>query len=334
MQAVFQTQSGKPDVLQLGELPTPTCGPKDVLVSNLATSVNPRDCLIRAGRYQLQFLVPKFPLVLGSDCYGRVLSTGDQVSDFNIGDLVYGLKNPSHGLGTYSDHVVIPAKNVAHAADNISIEQAAGVPLCALTAWQALVEQGGLATEAPITSPKRVLVIGASGGVGSFAVQIAKALSSHNTGAKVDGICSAANAQFVKSLGADHVYDYKTQNLKTLTGQYDIIFDTIGRHSPASCKHLLSKHAAFVTTVPASAFMLQHLASKFLALLSIPHKRKRVVMVKPNQEQLTAITHFIQQGKIIPAVDSIYAMEDATEAHLRSQSKRAVGKIIIRTQSS
>ena len=331
MQAVFQTQSGKPDVLQLGELPTPTCGPKDVLVSNLATSVNPRDCLIRAGRYQLQFLVPKFPLVLGSDCYGRIASIGAEVNEFNVGDFVYGLKNPSHGLGTYSDHVVIPAKNVAHAADNISIEQAAGVPLCALTAYQALVDHGQLSHS---NKNKRVLIIGASGGVGSFAVQIVKALSPHNTGAKVDGICSAANAQFVKSLGADHVYDYKTQDIKTLTGQYDIIFDTIGRHSPASCKHLLTKNAAFVTTVPAPAFMLQHLASQFLAMLSIPHKRKRVVMVKPNQEQLTAITHFIQQGKIIPAVDSVYAMEDATEAHLRSQSKRAVGKIIIRTQPS
>lgn len=336
MKAVFQTRCGKPNVLELGELLTPTCGPKDVLVSNLATSVNPRDCLIRAGRYQLQFLVPKFPLVLGSDCYGRVVSIGAEVNEFNVGDFVYGLKNPSHGLGTYSDHVVIPAKNVVHAADNISIEQAAGVPLCALTAWQALVEQGGLTTKSHTHTEKnkRVLIIGASGGVGSFAVQIAKAISSNSLISQVDGICSAANAQFVKSLGADHVYDYKTQDIKTLTGQYDIIFDTIGRHSPASCKHLLSKNSAFVTTVPAPAFLLQHLASKFLAILSIPHKRKRVVMVKPNQEQLSAITHFIQQGKIVPAVDSVYAMEDATEAHLRSQSKRAVGKIIIRTQPS
>ncbi len=333
MKAVFQTRSGKPNVLELGELPTPTCGPKDVLVSNLASSVNPRDCLIRAGRYQLQFLVPKFPLVLGSDCYGRVLSTGSDVKKFKTGDLVYGLKNPSHGLGTYSDHVVIPANNLALAPKNISTEQAAGVPLCALTAWQALIEQGSLATETTTASSKRILVIGASGGVGSFAVQIAKALSSNTASVAVDGICSAANAQFVKSLGADHVYDYKTQDIKTLTGHYDIIFDTIGRHSPASCKHLLSKHAAFVTTVPAPAFMLQHLASKFLAMLSIPHIRKRVVMVKPNQEQLTALTHFIQQGKIVPAVDSVYAMEDAAEAHLRSQSKRAVGKIIIHTQS-
>lgn len=322
MKAIFQTRKGKPDVLELGELPTPSCGPKDVLVSNLATSVNPRDCLIRAGRYQLQFLVPKFPLVLGSDCYGRVLSTGEQVNDFAVGDLVYGLKNPSHGLGTYADHVAIAAKNVAQAPTNISAEQAAGVPLCALTAWQALVDHGQL------YKGHKVLVIGASGGVGSFAVQIAKALSSN-----VDGICSAANAPFVQSLGAERIYDYETQDLKSLTGQYNIIFDTIGRHSPAACRHLLSKNAAFVTTVPAPTFMLQHIASKFLSMLLIPHIRKRVIMVKPNQQQLTAITDFIQQGKIVPAVDSVYAMEDVAEAHLRSQSKRAAGKIIIRTQS-
>jgi NADPH:quinone reductase-like Zn-dependent oxidoreductase len=321
MKAVFQTRSGKPDVLTLGDLPNPTCGPKDVLISNLATSVNPRDCLIRAGRYQLQFLVPKFPLVLGSDCYGRVLLTGADVSNFKAGDLVYGLKNPSHGLGTYADHVVIPAKNLAQAPANISAEQAAGVPLCALTAWQALVGHGQL------NKGHKVLVIGASGGVGSFAVQVAKALSSN-----VDGICSAANAPFVESLGADRVYDYKTQDIKNITGQYDIIFDTIGRHSPANCHHLLSKNSTFVTTVPAPIFLLKHLASKFLSLLSIPHIRKRVVMVKPNPKQLTAITEFIQQNKIVPAVDSVYAMEDVAEAHLRSQSKRAVGKIIIRTQ--
>jgi NADPH:quinone reductase-like Zn-dependent oxidoreductase len=323
MKAIFQTRKGKPDVLELGDLPNPTCGPKDVLVSNLATSVNPRDCLIRAGRYQLQFLVPKFPLVLGSDCYDRVLSTGNQVNDFAVGDLVYGLKNPSHGLGTYADHVVIPAKNVAQAPTNISGEQAAGVPLCALTAWQALVDHGQL------NKGHKILVIGASGGVGSFAVQIAKALSSN-----VDGICSAANATFVQSLGADRVYDYKTQDIKSLTGQYDIIFDTIGRHSTAACRHLLSKNSAFVTTVPAPAFMLQHMASKFFSMLSIPHIRKRVVMVKPDQQQLTTITDFIQQGKIVPAVDSVHAMVDVAEAHLRSQSKRAVGKIIIRTQHS
>ncbi len=333
MKAVFQTRNGKPDVLQSSELPTPTYGPKDVLVSNLATSVNPRDCLIRAGRYQLQFLVPKFPLVLGSDCYGRIVSTGADVNGFNIGDLVYGLKNPSHGLGTYSDHVVIPANNIAFAPDNISIEQAAGVPLCALTAYQALVEHGQLTQkkEQP-NKRKRILVIGASGGVGSFAVQIAKALSSKDITIQVDGICSATNAQLALSLGANRVFDYKTQELKTLTGQYDIIFDTIGRHSPATCRHLLSTGATFVTTVPTPSFLLKHLASKFLSLLSIPHIRKRVVMVKPNQEQLSEITRLIEQKAIVPVVDSVYAMAEAADAHLRSQSKRAVGKIIIRTQ--
>lgn len=328
MKAIFQTRSGKPDVLQVGDLPSPACGPKDVLVSNLATSVNPRDCLIRAGRYQLQFLVPKFPLVLGSDCYGRVLSTGADVHNFNVGDLVYGLKNPSHGLGTYADCVSIAAKNLARAPDNLSIDQGAGVPLCALTAYQALVDHGQL-QQKQRRKCQRILVIGASGGVGSFAVQIAKAF-----GAKVDGICSASNAELVQSLGAERVFDYKTQDIKTLKSQYDIIFDTIGQHSPATCRHLLAKNAAFVTTVPAPSFLLKHLASKLLPLLSIPHIRKRIVMVKPNQEQLTAITDFIQKGKIVPMVDSVYAMEDVTDAHLRSQSKRAVGKIIIRTQDS
>ncbi len=328
MKAIFQTRTGKPDVLQLGELPTPTCGPEDVLVSNFATSVNPRDCLIRAGRYQLQFLVPKFPLILGSDCYGQVLSTGSNVRNFKKGDWVYGLKNPSHGLGTYAECVVIPANNLALAPNNISVEQAAGVPLCALTAWQALIDHGQLKT-GQLKKKQRVLVIGASGGVGSFAVQIAKAHS-----AQVDGMCSAANTDLVHSLGADRVYDYKTQDIKTINSQYDIIFDSIGQHSAETCQHLLSKGSTFVTTVPTPSYLLKHLASKWLTLFSIPHLHKRVVMVKPSQQQLTDITRLIEQKAIVPVIDSVYAMDQVTEAHLRSQSKRAVGKIIIRTQAS
>ena len=333
MKAIFQTRTGKPDVLQVGDLPNPSCGPKEVLVSNLATSVNPRDCLIRAGRYQLQFLVPKFPLVLGSDCYGRVLSTGADVKKFKVGDLVYGLKNPSHGLGTYSDCVAIPAESLALAPDNLSTDQGAGIPLCALTAYQALVDHGQIKTNT-IKKGLRVLVIGASGGVGSFAIQIAKALSSHSAGATVDGICSAANAQLVKSLGADRVYDYKTQDIKTINSQYDIIFDTIGQHSAESCQHLLSKGSTFVTTVPTPSYLLKHMASKWLTLFSIPHIRKRVVMVKPSQHQLTDITRLIEQKAIVPVIDSVYAMDQVAQAHLRSQSKRAVGKIIVRTQNS
>ena len=332
MQAVFQTRNGKPDVLLRGELPAPTCGTNDVLVSNLATSVNPRDCLIRAGRYQLQFLVPKFPLVLGSDCYGRIVSTGAGVSGFKKGDLVYGLKNPSHGLGTYSNQVSIPAENIALAPNTISTDQAAGVPLCALTAWQALVDHAELTT-ASSSHAKRVLVIGASGGVGSFAVQIAKALSSKNRTVYVDGICSTANISLVQSLGANRVFDYKTQDIKKLNGEYDIIFDTVGRNSPTTCRHLLSLGATFVTTVPTPEFIFKHWVSKFMSLLSISHIRNRVVMVKPNQVQLREITRLIEQEAIRPIVDSVYSMAEASKAHERSQSKRAVGKIIIRTQT-
>ena len=338
MRAVYQTRSGKPDVLQLGELPTPDCTDDHILVDNLATSVNPRDCLIRAGRYQLQFLVPKFPLVLGSDCYGRILSTGSKEKGFKAGDLVYGLKNPSHGLGTYADRVVISPDNIALAPKNITAEQAAGVPLCALTAWQALIDHGQLKAkqQKPGQSKNslRVLIIGASGGVGSFAVQIAKAHSTPDSKIQVDGICSAANAEFVQSLGAENTFDYKSQDINTLQGQYDIIFDTISKHSSNTCQHLLSKGANFVSTVPAPTMLLKHLSSKLLSLFAIPHIRNRVVMVKPDQTQLSAITELIEAEQIVPAVDSVYSLEHAADAHLRSQSKRAVGKIIIRTSDA
>lgn len=320
MKAVYQSRYGKPEVLELGDQPDPLPGTHEVLIENLATSVNPRDCLIRAGRYQLQFLVPKFPLVLGSDCYGRILSTGSKVKGFRPGDKVYGLKNPAHGLGCYAQRVVICADNISKAPDNITDESSAGVPLCGLTAWQALFQQ------AKLKKGQRVLVLGASGGVGSFAVQIAKA-----AGAMVDGVCSSANIKLVEDIGADQAIDYTQQKLSDLTAQYDVIFDTIGRYSVAKVRHLMAHNASFVSTVPAPAMLIQHLFSKVLSALWIPHSRKRVVMVKPDAQQLSRISELIEQQKIKPIIDSVFPLEEASKAHERSQSKRAVGKIIIRT---
>lgn len=322
MKAVFQSRYGKPQVLECGDMPEPEIAADEVLIQNLATSVNPRDCLIRAGRYQLQFLVPKFPFIPGSDCYGTVLSTGQKVKGFKAGDKVYGLKNPSHGLGSYAQRVAIAANNISRAPDNLSDEQIAAVPLCALTAWQALFDHGALQKR------QKVLILGASGGVGTFAVQIAKA-----AGAVVHGLCSSENRALVEELGASRVIDYKQQDISAIDEQYDVIFDTIGRYSPAKVSHLMAQRCNFVTTVPTPGFMVKHLTSKLLSAFSIPHSRKRVVMVTPNQQQLSSITRLIEQQQISPVIDSVFSMTQADLAHERSQSKRAVGKIIIKTSA-
>lgn len=318
MKAVFQTQYGKPDVLTYGDQPTPQIGDHEVLVRLYSTSVNPRDCLIRAGKYQLQFLAPKFPLILGSDLYGEVHAIGNKVAGFKQGDRVYGLKNPSHGLGTYGEYTRIQSKHLSKAPHYKEELALGGIPLCGLTAWQALLNHGKLKAK------MRVLVIGGSGGVGSFAIQIATAL-----GATVDTVCSEKNADFVRALGANKVFDYRKDTLSQADTQYDIIFDTIGTHSTSKCQHQLKSKGVFVSTLPTPNLLMQGIWSRLLGALCIPHRKTRVVMVKPNSKQLDEISALIQSGSIHPVVDSIYPLTQTDQAHLKSQSKRARGKIIL-----
>jgi NADPH:quinone reductase-like Zn-dependent oxidoreductase len=137
MKAVYQTKYGKSDVLQYGEQISPSLKANEIRIKNYASSVNPRDWMIRSGRYQLQFLVPSFPLILGSDFSGEVLETGAKVKGFKVGDKVFGMKNPSEGLATYAEEVVAPAKTMALIPKGLSYTDVAGVPLCSLTAWHA-----------------------------------------------------------------------------------------------------------------------------------------------------------------------------------------------------
>jgi NADPH:quinone reductase-like Zn-dependent oxidoreductase len=169
----------------------------EVRIKNHASSVNSRDWMIRSGRYQLQFLVPSFPLILGSDFVGEVMKIGAKVKGFKEGDKVFGMKSPSEGLATYAEQVIALEKNIALMPRGISYTEAAGVPLCSLTAWQALVNKGRL------KKVLKVLIVGASGGVGSFAVQIATAL-----GGEVTAVCSQANEVMVLGLSARKVINY------------------------------------------------------------------------------------------------------------------------------
>lgn len=321
MKAIYQQRYGKPDVLITGTLSSPVIKANQVLIRNHASSVNPRDCLLRAGKYQLQFLVRGFPLVLGSDCSGTVVEVGNKVRRFKVGDRVYGMKNPSHGLATYAENVAINEQHICPIPDNMSFEDAAAVPLCALTAWQALFDK------AAVQNKEKVLIIGASGGVGSFAVQLAKI-----GGARVSTVSSSKNSQLVKSLGADEVIYYNQQNLSDIDQQYDVIFDTIGSLSTKQRNQLLKADGRFVTTVPSGAIFKQIVKSAVNNLLGINQQKIKLVMVTPNARQLSFISDYIQQGKLQPVIDQTFTMDNATQAHQRSQSKRACGKIIIRME--
>ena len=166
MKAIYQTKYGKSEVLQYGELDSPVIKANEMRIKNYASSVNPRDWLIRSGKYQLQILVPSFPLILGSDFAGEIIEIGSKVKGFKSGDNVFGMKNPSQGLATYSEEVVSRANNIALIPKGIFYTQAVGVPLCSLTAWQALVEKTGIKTG------MKVLIIGASGGTSFILISL------------------------------------------------------------------------------------------------------------------------------------------------------------------
>ncbi|MBW0145904.1 NADP-dependent oxidoreductase [Marinobacter arenosus] len=318
MKAVFQTVYGNSDVLRYGDQENPDIKPNQVLVRNYASSVNPRDCLIRSGRYQLQFLVPKFPLILGSDLAGEVLETGRRVKGFKPGDRVFGMKNPMEGLSTYAEQVAVPAANVALIPGHLSYIEAAGVPLCGLTAWQALVGHANL------SAGKHVLVVGASGGVGSYSVQIAKAL-----GATVTAVCSGANAEMVKALGADGVIDYQRSDFTGKKDRYDIIFDTVGRHNLKRYGPVLKPGGFFVSTIPSPENLKAMAVTRARSLLSKTALRAEVVMVKASGRELQRIGQLIEQGKVTPLIDRVFPLEETAAAHDLSRSLRAKGKIIL-----
>ncbi|MBK8970080.1 MAG: NADP-dependent oxidoreductase [Hahellaceae bacterium] len=321
MKAIYQTAYGKSDVLCFGDRPEPRPGPKEVLIQNYATSVNPRDWLIRSGRYQLQFLVPAFPLVLGSDLAGRVIAVGAGVSEFQVGDRVFGMKNPCDGLATYADVVSVSAKHITHTPEGLDWIQAGATPLCALTAWQALVKGAG------IKPGMSVMVIGASGGVGSFAVQIARAL-----GARVTAVCSGANAELARRLGATRVIDYQREDVLKQPERFDCVFDTIGRHRFTPSCAILNQGGRFVSTIPSPQNLKVMAISKMRALLQPGHPRAHVVMVRPDAKDLAEIAGLIAAGQLTPLIDRVYPLHEAAQAHDYSRTLRARGKIVLSIQ--
>jgi NADPH:quinone reductase-like Zn-dependent oxidoreductase len=319
MKAIYQTEYGKSDVLQYGEQPTPVIKADEVRIKNHASSVNPRDWMIRSGRYQLQFLVPSFPLILGSDFAGEVLEIGSRVMGFKEGDKVFGMKNPSEGLATYAELVTAAEKSITLMPEGSSYIEAAGIPLCALTAWQALVQQGRM------KKGMNILIIGASGGVGSFGVQIAKAL-----GGKVTAVCSQTNESMVTRLGASEVVDYHQQDFLKANDCYDIVFDTIGRHNLTKCLPILNPGGSYISTIPSPSNLKAMVATKFTSLFSRNTKKAKIVMVKSAGSDLAEIAKLVSEGSLQPVIDQIFPIQQAAKAHDYSRSLRAKGKIILK----
>lgn len=315
MKAVFINHYGSTQVLQYGDVETPSIKNDQLLVKVCASSVNPVDWKIRAG--QLQVLTGyKFPMVLGFDVSGEVIAVGDSVTRFQTGDKVYAYLDSLPG-GAYAEYAVVSERVTCFKPDNMSYEQAAAVPLAATTALQALRDLG------QILPGHKVLINGASGGVGSFAVQIAKALK-----AEVTGVCSTQNVALVQSLGSDRVIDYTVQDFTKDTSFYDIIFDAVGKESFSGCQNILKPNGVYVTTLPDPDSVVQSVLTFLL-----PGKKSKLIVAQSSGQDLAYLKELIEGGKIRSVIDRTYSLEELAVAHAESEQGHVVGKLVITVAS-
>jgi NADPH:quinone reductase-like Zn-dependent oxidoreductase len=321
MKAIVQTVYGSPDVLQLAEVKRPIVPANGVLIRVHATSVNAGDWHLMRGTPFLVRLIfggllkPKIT-TLGSDVAGIVEAVGQNVTQFQPGDAVFGDISEA-GCGGFAEYVCAPEAFLAHKPTNISFPVAATVPVAALSALQALRDYG------QIQPGQKVLINGASGGVGSFAVQIAKAL-----GAEVTAVCSTTKIDRVRAIGADHIIDY-TQTDITQTGQqFDLILDAAAYRSVFDYLPSLTKSGTYVLIGGSIARLFQ---TMFLGpwLTQTRSQNVKVLMVKPNQADLMTLKEMLETGKIKPVIDRTYPLNEVPAAIHQLEQRQVTGKIAI-----
>ncbi len=320
---------GAPDVFRLEEVQKTVPRARDLLVRVVATSVNPVDCKARSGA-QRNVMRYRLPWILGLDVSGIVEAVGAKVTAFRPGDAI--VSSPVHSRpGTYAEYVCIDERQCAHKPKNVTHEEAASFPLVGLTAYQCVVEHGRL------RSGERVLIHAGSGGVGSFAIQLAKHL-----GARVITTCSEKNADFVRELGADEVIDYRNERFADVCEPVDLVLDTLGPEIFADNLRVLKRGGRLMNiTVDVGGHLERY--GRELSVLTLGLSLARIVSfakVKKNVEarhvikrcdgmQLQAITHLVERGRIRPTIDRVLPLSEIAEAHRYSESNRARGKIVL-----
>ena len=317
MKAIVCTEFGSTDVLKLREVAMPAPKDNEVLIRIVATTVAVEDPGIRARPGLNGFLKPKRS-ILGFYLAGEVEAVGKDVKRFKKGDKVYG--NTGLGLlGTYAEYICMPDDGaLVIKPANITYEEAAALPNGALTALPFLRDKGN------IQSGQKVLINGASGAVGTIAVQLAKFF-----GAEVTGVCSTANLEMVKSLGADKVIDYTKEDF-TKNGQtYDIIFDTVGKSSFSSCKGSLTENGIYLTTVPSPATMLQMLWTSMRDGKKVGIAATGLRPSSEKTKELVFLNGLIETGKIKAVIDRSYPLEQIAEAHKYVEAGHKKGNVVI-----
>jgi len=320
MKAIVYYNYGSPYVLKYEEIERPTPADDEVLIRVRAASVNPYDWhFMRGTPYFVRIVAglrkPKVTR-LGVDVAGQVEAGGRNVTQFKPGDEVFGTCH-----GAFADYACTSESKLVTKPDNVTFEQAASVPIAALTALQGLRDKG------QIQPGQKVLINGAAGGVGTFAVQIAKSF-----GADVTGVCSTRNVDMVRSIGADHVIDY-TQEDFTKSGQhYDLILDSIGNHSLSACRRVLNPKGIYVMVGgPAGRWMIGALARVLTALVWSRFVSQKLVMcfARPSRADLTVMQELMKAGKVIPVIDRRYKLSEVPEAIRYLEEGHARGKVVI-----
>lgn len=314
MKAIIYTKFGSPNVLQFQEVEKPTPKANEVLIKIYATTVVKEDPDMRASRGFNGFLKPRNP-ILGQELAGEIEAIGRDVTRFKPGDQVFGIGM----FGAYAEYKCVPENGaLAIKPANMSYEEAASVPNGALTALPFLRDKGA------IQSGQTVLIYGASGSVGAAAVQLAKYY-----GAKVTGVCSTANLEWVQSLGADQVIDYIQEDFTENGKTYDIIFDTVGKRSFSECKGSLTDEGIYLATVPTPVIILQALWTAKSGNKKVKFAATGLRKASKKTKDLVFLTGLIEAGKIKPVIDRCYPLEQMAEAHRYVEQGHKKGNVVI-----
>jgi NADPH:quinone reductase-like Zn-dependent oxidoreductase len=333
MKAFIVDRYEKKGALRFGEMPEPKLRDDDVLVQIQAAGVNVLDSKIRDGEFKL-ILPYRLPLVLGNDVAGVVVRVGSKVQRFKPGDEVYARPDKDR-IGTFAEFIAMDEADVALKPKNLTMEEAASIPLVGLTAWQVLVERANL------KKGQKVLIHAGSGGVGTFAIQLAKHL-----GATVATTTSAANVELVKSLGSDIVIDYKKDDFEKVLNGYDVVLNSLGKDTLEKSLSVLKPGGKLISISgpPDAEFArdngLNWFLQQVMRLLSFSirkkAKRRRVsysfLFMRANGEQLSKITSLIERGIIRPVMDRIFPFEATKDALAYIETGRSKGKVVVKVR--
>jgi 2-desacetyl-2-hydroxyethyl bacteriochlorophyllide A dehydrogenase len=309
MKALIINNYGGPEQLHLQEVPLPSPSAGEALIRVHAAGINPVDYKMRNGSMRI-ITGNKFPLILGFDIAGVIEQTKGK-SEYRPGDKVFS--KLSVRRGGYAEFATASEKHICHIPAGLTMAEAAATPLASLTALQ------GLQKGDPIKPDDKVLINGASGGVGSFAVQIAKAM-----GAYVTAVCSERNIQFVKDLGADHVIDYNAEDFTKTKTRYKKVFDAVAKSSFSRSGKILEYGGIYITTIPNKG-LLFHRAVNFLRKTSA-----EFILTKSSGNDLRVIADYIKNGQVRPYVQKEFPLQDGARAHEMIETNRVRGKLVLK----